>query len=133
MVDTNLENISLTANVEDVNGKSCGEILRMLCMASGTFPRADAATGRLAIEPYWNQGAKVTLDNMETYPVIKANDDLAAIIFTLADGNNTEYVVSGNSTASSNTVQVQNPFIHTQVQALTAARLIFVHLWWEPA
>ena len=124
VVDTNLENISLTANVEDVNGKSCGEILRMLCMASGTFPRADAATGRLAIEPYWNQGAKMTLDNMETYPVIKANDDLAAIIFTLADGNNTEYVVSGNSTASSNTVQVQNPFIHTQVQALTAARLI---------
>lgn len=124
VVDEGLANTSLTANAEDVSGKSCGEILRMLCMAAGAFPRADAATGKLAIEPYWNQGAKMTLDNMETYPVMKANDDLAAIIFTLADGNETEYVVSGNSTASSNTVQVQNPFIHTQAQALTAARLI---------
>ena len=66
----------------------------------------------------------MTLDNMEAYPVMKANDDLAALIFTLADGNGTEYVVSGNATASGNTVAVNNPFIHTQAEALTAARLI---------
>ena len=124
IVDPNYADTALTASLADVSGKSCGEILRMACMASGTFPRADAETGKLAVEPYWEQGSKMTLDNMSVYPVIQANDDLAAIIFTLADGSQTQYVVSGNSTASSNTVQVQNPFIHTQSQALTAARLI---------
>lgn len=124
IVDPNYAGIALTAATADVTGRSCGEILRMACMATGTFPRADAATGKLAVEPYWAQGSKMTLDNMTVYPVMQANDDLAAIIFTLADGSNTQYVVSGNSTASSQTVQVNNPFLHTQAQALTAARLI---------
>lgn len=125
IVDTNYANLAVTANsAEDVSGKSCGEILRMACMATGTWPRADAESGKLAIEPFWNQGNKMTLDNLVNYPIIKANNDLAAIIFTLADGSDTQYVVSGNSTSSSNTVQVNNPFIHTQESALTAARLI---------
>lgn len=124
IVDPNYTGLSLTATLADVTGKSCGEILRMACMATGTFPRADAATGKLAVEPYWSQGSQMTLDNMNGYPVMQANGDLAAIIFTLADGKDTQYVVSGNSTASSQTVQVQNPFLHTQAQALTAAKLI---------
>lgn len=123
-VDPDYSSLALTATREDVTGKSCGEILRMACMATGTFPRADAATGKLAVEPYWSQGSQMTLDNMNGYPVMQANGDLAAIIFTLADGKDTQYVVSGNSTASSQTVQVQNPFLHTQAQALTAAKLI---------
>lgn len=124
IVDPDYASTALTATAADVSGKSCGEILRMACMASGTFPRADAATGKLAVEPYWSQGSKMTLDNMSIYPVMQANDDLAAIIFTLADGSGTQYVVSGNATSSSNTVQVNNPFIHNQAQALTASRLI---------
>lgn len=124
-VDPNYADIPVTArSVNDVKEKSCGEILRMACMAAGVFPRADDRTGYLAAEPLWNQGYKVTLDNLERYPVIKANDDLAAIIFTLADESNTEYVVSGNNTTSGDTVAVQNPFIHTKAEALTAARLI---------
>ena len=124
-VDPEYAGRSLTArSAEDVKGKSCGELLRMACMAAGVFPRADDETGDLTAEPLWNQGAKMTLDNMEAYPVMKANDDLAALIFTLADGNGTEYVVSGNATASGKTVAVNNPFIHTQAEALTAARLI---------
>ena len=120
-------NIAVTANsVEDVSGKSCGEILRMACMATGTFPRADSSTGNLAVEPYWQQGSKITLDNINSFPTLQANDDLAAIIFTLYDGSDegTEYIVSGTTTASSNTIQIQNPFIHNQAQALTAAKLI---------
>ena len=118
--------LPLTASMEGVTGKSCGEILRMACMATGTFPRADSYTGKLAVEPYWNQGGLLDLDNLSSYPVIKANDDIAALIFTLYDGteDGTEYVVSGNSTASNNTVAIQNPFIHDQAAALTAARLI---------
>lgn len=124
-VDASYAGLSVTASSNaDVTGKKCGEILRWACMAAGVWPRADAETGYLAAEPLWNQGNKIDLDNIVSYPVMKANDDIASIIFTLADGSNTQYVVSGNATASGNTVSVSNPFIHTTAQALTAAKLI---------
>ena len=124
-VDPNYENVSLTcSDAKEVTGKKCGDILRWVCMASGTWPRADAETGYLAVEPLWSEGNKITLDNLNDYPTMKANSDIAAIIFTLADADKTQYIVSGNSTASSNTLSVSNPFIKTQAQALTAARLI---------
>lgn len=115
--------LAVTAkDLASVTGKKCGDILRFVCMATGTWPRADSGTGDLTAEPFWNQGSKMTLDNMETYPIMKANADVAAIIFTLSGGG--QYIVSGNSTASSNTVSIQNPFLHTEAQALTAARMI---------
>ena len=109
---------------EAVSGKKCESIARWVCQATGTWPRADAATGRLTAEPLWNQGQKVTLDNLSGYPAMKANESLAALIFHLADGEGTEFVVSGNSTSSEKTVTIINPFIHTPQQALAAARLI---------
>lgn len=108
----------------DVEGQKCGDLLRYVCMATGTWPRADAETGYLAAEPLWDQGNKITLDNLVSYPTMKANSDISSIIFTLNDGNSTKYVVSGNFTASSDTVSVENPFIKTQADALTAAKLI---------
>lgn len=124
-VDPNYTGAAVTADsVADVTGKSCGDILRWVCMAAGVWPRADAETGYLAAEPLWSEGNKLTLDNLTAYPILRANSDVAAIIFTLHDGSGTQYIVSGNSTASSETVSVDNPFIHTQAQALTAARMI---------
>lgn len=125
LVDQNYVTLAVTANsIEDVTGKKCGDILRWACMATGTWPRADQETGYLAAEPLWQQGNKVTLDNLTAYPTMKANKSLAALIFTLADGNSTQYVVSGNQTASEETVSISNPFLHTREQALTAARLV---------
>lgn len=125
LVDQNYATLAVTANsIEDVTGKKCGDILRWACMATGTWPRADQETGYLAAEPLWQQGNKVTLDNLTAYPTMKANKSLAALIFTLADGNSTQYVVSGNQTASEETVSISNPFLHTREQALTAARLV---------
>lgn len=124
-VDPNYSNISASVNSQDdVLGMKCGDILRYVCMATGTWPRADAETGKLAVEPLWNQGNKITLDNLQSYPTIKANEDVAALIFKLNDGNDTQYIVSGNSTASSETKSIQNPFIKTEEQALTAAKMI---------
>ena len=123
-VDPDYADFPLTCSVDDVVGKKCGDVLRWACMATGTWPRADAATGYLTAEPLWHQGNELTLDNLESYPVMRANDDLAAIIFTLNDRYDTKYVVSGNSTTSSKTVSVSNPFLKTQADALTAARLI---------
>lgn len=124
-VDPAYANAAVTANsVEDVTGKKCGDIVRWACMASGTWPRADSDGGRLTAEPLWNQGAKLDLDNLVSYPTMRANESLAALIFRLADEDQTEYVVSGNSTSSEKTVTIVNPFIHTKDQALTASRLI---------
>lgn len=51
-VDPNYADAPVTANdVTDVTGKKCGEILRWVCQASGTWPRADAETGDLTAEP----------------------------------------------------------------------------------
>lgn len=123
--DPDYADISVTANsVDDVTGKKCGDILRWACMASGTWPRARSEDGALTAEPLWKQGNKLTLDNLEKYPTMKANDSIAALIFQLADENGTELVIPGNQTASEKTITVQNPFIHTAEQARTAARLI---------
>ena len=122
-VDPAYADLPVTAKTpEAVSGMTCGDVLRFACMATGTWPRADAETGYLTAEPLWSEGGKLTLDNMTIYPVMKANNDLAAIIFTLSDG--TETVVSGTATASSATVSVKNPFLHTKAAALTAARQI---------
>lgn len=122
-VDPAYAGLPVTADsAGDVAGKTCGELLRFACMAAGTWPRADAETGDLTAEPLWSQGNSLDLDNLERYPVMKANNDLAAILFKLYDGSGSQYVVSGNATASSDTVSVDNPFLHTPDQALTAAR-----------
>lgn len=123
-VDPSYASTALICALGDVQGQTCGQILLWACQASGTFPRADSETGALTVEPLWSQGNKLDLDNMETYPVMRANGDVGALIFTLNDGNDTQYVVSGTSAASSDTVSISNPFIKTQAQALTAARLI---------
>lgn len=124
-VDPAYASKSVTANSrEDVTNVKCGDIIRWACMAAGTWPRADQGTGKLTAEPLWNQGSKITLDNLENYPTMSANESLASLIFQLADADKTEFVVSGNSTSSEKTVTIQNPFIHTSTQALEAARLI---------
>lgn len=123
--DPDFAGVPVIANsAEDVTGKKCGDILRWACMASGTWPRARSEDGALTAEPLWNQGSKLTLDNLEQYPTMKANTSIAALIFQLADGAETELVIPGNQTASEQTVTVQNPFIHTAEQAFTAARVI---------
>lgn len=107
-----------------VTGKRCGDIIRWACMATGTWPRAAAETGYLTAEPLWNQGNKIALSALAKYPAMKANASVASLIFKLADGNDTQYVVSGNSTSSEKIITIENPFIHTQQEAITAARLI---------
>lgn len=124
-VDPDYADAAATVNsAEDVEGQKCGDILRWVCMATGTWPRADAATGCLTAEPFWYEGNKLDLDNMVTYPTMKANDDLAVLTFKLFDSAGTTLNISGNATSSSNTLTVSNPFLHTAAQAQTAARQI---------
>ena len=124
-VDPDYADAAATVNAaSDVEGQKCGDILRWVCMATGTWARADAKTGYLTAEPFWNQGNKLDLDNMVSYPTMKANDDLAVLTFKLFDSAGTVLNISGNATSSSNTLTVSNPFLHTVAQAQTAARQI---------
>ena len=124
-VDPDYAGAAATVNDKaDVEGKKCGDILRWVCMATGTWPRADAETGDLTAEPLWSAGNKLDLDNMTVYPVMKANDDLAVLTFQLFDSAKTVVNISGNATSSSKTLTVANPFLHTAAQAQTAARQI---------
>lgn len=122
-VDPNYSAKAVTAlDKASVTGKKCGDIIRWACMATGTWPRADAETGVLTVEPLWDQGNKMLLTALVGYPTMSANESVASLIFNLSDG--TQYVVSGNSTSSEKTITIENPFIHTSTEALTAARLI---------
>lgn len=122
-VDADYASVAVTATEEAVTGKSCADILRWLCQFTGTFARADQETGYLAVEPFWSQGNEYTLDNINDYPTISANDDLATITFQLEDK---DYVVSGNTTVSGNNITMDNPFVTTEAQALETARHILV-------
>lgn len=121
-VDADYAALPCTAARAGVEKKKCGQILLWICQATETWARADAETGYLAVEPFWSEGGTLDLDNLAAYPVMRANDDLARIDFTLSDG--TEFSVAGTSAASPNTASVQNPFLHTQAAALAAARMI---------
>ena len=123
IVDPDYASISLTVtDAETLADKTCGQILLWCCQATGTWPRADAETGKLAVEPFWSQGNSITLDNIEKYPTMSANKDVAYIRFNLPDG--TVVNVQGTSVSSPNTIEISNPFIHDQASALAAAREI---------
>ena len=122
-IDPNYADKQITVNsIDDISGKTCGNMVLYICQASGTFPRADAETGNLCLEPLWNQGNYVSLDNIERYPTMSANDDVSIITFTLSD--DTEVVVTGNNQASDKSINIRNPFLHTRAQALECAKNI---------
>lgn len=124
-VDPNYAGFSVTANSRaDIENKTCGDILRWICQATGTWPRAAANTGFLTVEPLWSTGGKITLRDIENYPTMKANPDIAMLVFNLYDGKDTRITVAGTSASSGDSKTISNPFIHTKEQALTAARMI---------
>lgn len=126
-VDPDYINLPLTINdAAHLQNRKCGAMIRYACMATGTWPRADQETGDLTAEPLWSQGSKIALNQMYDYPVKRANDALASLTFKLYDGSEkgSLIVISGNSTSSSKTLNVDNPFIHNADSARTAARQI---------
>lgn len=124
-VDPEYADLPVTAgSAEDVTGKKCGDILRWACQATGTWPRADNESGVLTVEPLWSQGGRITLRDIQDYPTMSANGDIAMLIFYLHDGADTQYVVTGNNASAAKSCTIDNPFIHTAAEALAAARMI---------
>ena len=57
-VDPNYASAEASVRAADeVVGMTCGDILRYVCMATGTWPRADAETGYVTADPMGNQGS----------------------------------------------------------------------------
>lgn len=124
-VDPDYADTALTVNsIHDLDGATCGKILLWICQASQTWPRADAETGYLCIEPFWNEGNILGLDNLESYPTMSANEDIALITFTLNNDDKTQIAWNGNSISAPRTASVNNPFLHTVEQARKAAQMM---------
>lgn len=118
IVDDDVKDLPLTAAAEKIDGKFCGEILRFLCMATNTWPRQDFETGKLRVGKLERlEGNRITLDNMASFPIMSANEDIADITFQLDSG---EVTFPGNNTNSEKSLSVNNPFVHTADQARTA-------------
>lgn len=96
--------VTYTESLEALAQLTCGDILRYICMGTGTWPRADASTGYLTAEPLWNEGGKITLDNVIRYPAMSANDDVASVTI------NGDYF-EGTSKTAQKTVEITNPFV----------------------
>jgi hypothetical protein len=127
-VDSTLAGFSLTAAQENIQSITCGELLRLCCMAAGAICYADMSTGNLMVmPPITSEGTSLTLDNLSNYPIQKANIDIDAIVFQLNDGNNTQFVVNGTSTSADTTLSINNFFIKNQTQAQIVARRIIGH------
>ena len=119
-VDETLADTALTCGAEALDGKNCGDILRWLCQATGTFPRADASTGYLTVEPLQADGNIYRLDNMESLPTIALNDRISDITFKLPEDNTV--IIGGNSAASAQSVSVDNPFVTDDTGAIAASK-----------
>jgi len=90
-------------SAELLSGMTCGDILRYVCLVTGTWPRADQSTGFLTAEPAWNEGGKLTLDDLTKYPVMSANQDAASVTVN-------GYTTDGTAPACGSTVEVDSLF-----------------------
>lgn len=115
---------AVPADVTELDGIKTGDLLRYLGQATGTWPRADQETGNLVLEPLWDQGTRMSLDNMARYPTIAENDDLAEITVQLSDEEETRLALGGTNPAASRSLSVKNPFLTTEDQALDVWRQI---------
>ena len=110
-----------TTTKEKIENISCGDLLRYVAMACGCYVRSEK---RLIIEPLRNDGTEITIDNQNQVPTLSANSDLADITFTYDAGT---IAVAGNSTKSDVSLNVNNPFLHTESDVLNASKIILAN------
>lgn len=111
VVDDDIKDLELTAESEDVQDKTCGEVLRFACQATATWAHQDFATGFLHVSKRgYEAGANITGSNMPSWPVMEANDEIADITFKLDEG---EVTFPGTNTESDTSLTINNPFVHT--------------------
>lgn len=112
---------TVTTTKEKIQNISCGDLLRYVAMACGCYVRSEK---RLIIEPLRSDGTEITIDNQNQVPTLSANSDLADITFVYDLGT---IAVAGNSTKSDVSLNVNNPFLHTEADVLNASKIILAN------
>lgn len=122
IIDGDLGNTSLICDAAALDDITCGDLLRFVCQAASAYPISDPETGYLHIRALNNTSQDyVTMRMQNTVANSHANTDIAFLSFDL-DG--TLYNVPGTEEISDKTVNVKNPFIATQLDAIKAAQMI---------
>ena len=120
VIDDVTAGMAMTATAEEVEAKSCGDILLWLCQACGVYPCADASTGNLRLAKVWNTGNLYELDNLSASPSRAINDKVGDIIYTLADDET--ITIGGNASFMAQTAKIDNPFIREKNRAIASAQ-----------
>lgn len=121
-IDGALGDTSLVCQASDIVDISCGDLLRFVCQASNSYPVSDPETGYLHIKALDNTAQDyVTMRMQNTVANSKANTDISFLSFDLGG---TLYNIPGTAEVSDKTVNVKNPFITTQLKAISAAQMI---------
>lgn len=115
--------MALTTTKGNLKDKTCGEVLQWVCQATQTWPRA-VGNGKLYVGRFdrlgqstQNEAVNLVLDDLEQYPIIKANDDISMISIK----GSSEWTIAGNSQSSPNAIAIENPFIKNEDAATTLA------------
>jgi len=124
VIDDELADQTLRNQRSIPEGITCGDLLLWVCQAVRAWPR-ETNDGKLYIGRFSDQNNvadNLTFDNLNEYPSLQANEDIARIDITLADG--TIYSASGISSSSQNTISINNPFILNATDAQELASYI---------
>ena len=124
-VPSEYANLPLSTTADKLKGHTCGEVLQWCCQATQTWPRA-VANGKLYVGKFERYGqsdpdltVKLLYDNLDKYPILKANDDIARFDYKISD--NSTVSIAGTSASSPTTQSVDNPFINSNAKAETSA------------
>jgi len=121
-IDGALGSTSLVCDPNDIVDISCGDLLRFVCQASSTYAVSDPETGYLHIKALDNSSQDyVTMRMQNNVASSKANTDISFLSFDLGG---TLYNIPGTAEVSDKTVNIKNPFITTQLEAVSAAQMI---------
>ena len=121
-IDGDLGSTSLICDSSALDNISCGDLLRFVCQAGSCYPYSDPGTGYLHIKSLVNTVQdSVTMRMQNTVANSHANTDIAFLAFDLGG---TLYNVPGTTEISDKTVNIKNPFIANQLDAVKAANMI---------
>lgn len=121
--------------VSTLKEKKTGDLIRCLALATGTWARADAETGLLTFEPLWDQGVRMSLDNMLAYPTMMENEDVGTITIIkpeVIEGRGKTIieeetaVFGGTNPAASKAISVESPFINEDTDTSEMHRWILL-------
>ena len=145
VIDPSLGNPSFSCAWDDAQNITCGDLLRYLCQATNSYPITDPETGYLLIKPVsTGTTQKTSLRTQNTLPASKSNTEIAFLNYALRpiyqlyyeDGEwitipkypgyyeTTQYSIPGTEEISDKTVNIFNPFIVEQMDAVVSAQVV---------